>query len=166
MLVVRDVSSNCPPRLIRQPIANMIDDESSHDPRCIGYEATAIGKGLALLRGHIKTRLVDEHSRTDAYVALAYEMASCQSVQIPIGKSKGLIGGSFVAMFRKPMKVPIVTLVVSMTAQHGAQPLAFPSKVKIKGHAPATCNGQRKTRWRILSLRPANHRIVLKELAI
>jgi hypothetical protein len=59
------------------------------------------GKDWPLLRGHIKTRLVDEHSRTDAYLALAYELASCQSVQFPIEKSTELIGRSFVAMFRQ-----------------------------------------------------------------
>jgi|SRR5580658_8718375 hypothetical protein len=167
MLVVRDVSSNCLPRLIRQPIANMIDDESSDDPRCISHEATAIGKGSALLRGHIKTRLAEEHSRRDAYVALAYELASCQSAQFSIGKSKELLGGSFVAMFRQAHAGSDCYVGVSMTSQHGAQPLAFSSKVKIKGHVlTARCNGQRKTLWRILTLRPANHRIVLKELAI
>ena|SRR5580692_6580704 len=69
--------------------------------RRISHETTAIGKGLALLRGYIKTRLADELSRRDAYVALMYELASCQSAQFPIGKSKEFIGGSFVAMFRQ-----------------------------------------------------------------
>jgi len=69
--------------------------------RRISHETTAIGKGLALLRGYIKTRLADELSRRDAYVALMYELASRQSAQFPIGKSKEFIGGSFVAMFRQ-----------------------------------------------------------------
>jgi hypothetical protein len=74
MLVVRDVSSNC-----------LCSEGPWPRKRANPFPIAVV---------------VDEHSRTDAYVALAYEMASCQSVQIPIGKSKELIGGSFVAMFQ------------------------------------------------------------------
>ena len=102
----------------------MIDNESPHDLRRIRHEAAAIGKGLALLPGHIKIRLVDECSGTNAYVALACELAFCQSVQFPVEKSKEFTGGSFVTKFRQGDEGPVVGLFVSMLPESGTQPLA------------------------------------------
>lgn len=84
-----------------ESISYMIDDESPHDSRGISHESAAIGKGLALLCGHIKVSLMDERGSTDAHLTLTRELAFGQPVQFTIKKSEQLTGGSFVAMFRQ-----------------------------------------------------------------
>jgi hypothetical protein len=84
-----------------ESIPYMIDDESAHDPRCIGHEAAPIRERLAPLRGHVKVSLVYEGGSTEGYNALARELAPGQPTEFPVENGKKLARRNLVTLFRQ-----------------------------------------------------------------